>query len=198
MGLMDLLLYGPKCHLPFMAVSVSIKPMEKNDIKHENNENELTVYEVGYLLSPQISEENVQHEVAGIINTVKNHGGIEIGNEEPLLIDLAYEMVKIINHKKNKFTSAYFGWVKFEAEPAKVISIKDELDGNAQIIRFIIVKTIRENTVSVRKTLSKAAESSKKRSDDVAVSEGEAVEAEAPKEVDVAVLDKTIDELIVE
>jgi ribosomal protein S6 len=69
----------------------------------------------------------------------------------PKMISLAYSMLKVTQNVRNKFDSAYFGWVKFEINPEKVLELKKKLDVDPNFIRFLILKTIRENTIAAKR-----------------------------------------------
>ncbi len=119
----------------------------------ENNEDvRLGVYEVGYLMIPTIPEEGLGEEVVSLKDALLEKGVNFISDEYPKLIELAYEMTRSISNKKQKFSYGYFGWVKFECKTDVANAIKDYLDKNEKLIRFILIKTIRENTMSVKRS----------------------------------------------
>ncbi len=104
------------------------------------------VYELGYSIIPDVSEEEAPKEALAIKDFIKEHGGIVISEEAPKYIDLAYDMFRTENGKKEKFETAYFGGIKFEMTPSGVIEIKNVLDSNRNILRHIIFKTVKEDT----------------------------------------------------
>jgi len=153
----------------------------------ENTVKETEIYEVGYHIMPSVPEEKLPLEVSAIESAiVSKNGGIMIASEAPSKIELAYTMAKKIGATRHKCDEAYFGWFKFEMSASNVNTLKTFLDAQDNILRFILIKTTRENTIVGDKLL--AAEK----------------EALAPKEeakvekavVTEAELDKTIDELV--
>jgi len=118
---------------------------------NENVEKNSRIYEVGYLLVPTISEENVPTTYSSLKDLVVSLGGEIISDEMPKMISLAYPMLKVVQNVRNKFDSAYFGWVKFEMSPEKVLELKKKLNIDPNIIRFLILKTIRENTIAAKR-----------------------------------------------
>ena len=64
-------------------------------------------------------------------------------------IKLAYTVEKHINNKIRRADFAHFYWVKFEMSPSNVKAFEAflKLDLNEQILRYILIKTLRENTV---------------------------------------------------
>jgi len=109
------------------------------------------VYEVGYLLVPTLSEEEMPGVYSSIKDLIISLGGEMISDEMPKMIDLAYTMKKTIQNVKNRFDNAYFGWSKFFMDVEKVSELKKKLDLNPQVIRFLIVKTVKENTIAAKK-----------------------------------------------
>ncbi|MCX6757886.1 MAG: 30S ribosomal protein S6 [Candidatus Nomurabacteria bacterium] len=145
------------------------------------------VYEVGYLLSNAIEEAEVPVEYGNLKDFVASFGGVIISDEMPKKIDLAYTIEKVIKNIKHKFDSAYFGWIKFEMTPEKVLELKKKLDLDIKIVRFIIIKTVRENTLAVKKFVR----SDIKRHTPKLRAEGE----EAP-EINKEEIDKEIDAMV--
>ena len=40
------------------------------------------------------------------------------------MIQLAYSMVKVVANVRNKFNTAYFGWIKFAMDSDKILELK--------------------------------------------------------------------------
>ncbi len=125
---------------------------EKIEESVDKKEDRTGVYEVGYLMIPSIPEEGLGEEVTLLKDFFSKNGVNFISDEYPKLIELAYEMSRSILNKKQKFSYGYFGWVKFECTTNQARSIKLELDKNEKLIRFLMVKTVRENTISVKRS----------------------------------------------
>jgi len=121
-----------------------------------------SVYEVGYLMVPTIAEENVGAEVTAFKDGLGEQGVTFISDEYPKMLELAYEMSRSIANKKQKFSYGYFGWVKFECTTDQARVIKDGLDKNEKLIRYLMIKTVRESTMSSKRPYGKQ-EGSKRR-----------------------------------
>ena len=132
-------------------------------------------YEVGYLLSPAVRDENLTSALAKIQDTITAAGGTIIAEGEPEFIDLAYEMTRVIENKNIRFTQAYFGWIKFTLEPKQIVEINAVLETNIDIIRFLVLKTVEENTIIAKNPLSKIL---KKRKEEVTAVEEEVADDE--------------------
>ncbi len=164
--------------------------IEKDEIV--NDEGDLQVYEVGFHVLPNISEEEVGSVVSTIHDILKKNESSIISEGLPEMTDLSYEMVKTIETRNLRFNKAYFGWVKFEVDRSKVNDIKAKIEVLPSILRFLILKTVKENTVFTPKSPIFRKDVQK---DDVSADSHE-VQAEKVH-VSEAEIDKSIDELLV-
>ncbi len=160
------------------------------EIKQEK-EGSVAIYEASYLFLPSLAQEQVPAKVASLKEMITSAGGALISDEDPILIDLAYGMVKVISTVRHKAKTGYFGWIKFEISTEGIGKIKKALDANDDILRYLIIRTVRENTLLNGKM--KLQKEEKSRREDEAAAEGAEVEKEAaPEEID-----KSIDELVI-
>lgn len=148
--------------------------MQINGSENENDELEAKVYEIGFHIVPNISPENVKSEFEAVKKVVSNNEGSSFITEGlPVLKTLTYTISKEVKAVKSKYDEAYFAWIKFTALPNQIEEIKKELDQMDSIIRYLIISTVRENTMVAK--------------------------AEAAKESPVLEdIDKTIDELVIQ
>ena len=123
----------------------------EKEVKNDANDTQTRVYEVGYLLVPTIAGEDVPALYTGLKDLVVKLGGEMISDEMPKMINLAYTMPKVVSNVRSKFNTAYFGWVKFEMDPDKISDLKKKLDLDHNIIRFLITKTVKENTIAAKR-----------------------------------------------
>jgi len=151
------------------------------------NDSKISIYEVGYIMLPSIPEENLGGEVTSFKDSLAEMGVTFISDEYPKMMELAYEMSRSIANKKQKFSYGYFGWVKFECTTDNARIIKDYLDKNEKLVRYLMIKTVRGNTMSVKHAYGKQ-DGSKRRS----VSR---TEETAP--INEETIDKEIDALVV-
>ena len=136
---------------------------EKVAANVEEKDVQNSVYEVGYLMIPSIAEENLGEEVTIFKDSLLEKGVVFISDEYPKMLELAYEMSRSIANKNQKFLYGYFGWVKFECPTSQALVIKEMLDKNEKIIRFLLIKTVRESTMSTKRAYGKQ-DGSKRRS----------------------------------
>ncbi len=165
-----------------------VKAKEVN--KEENLDSvdsKVSIYEVGYIMVPGIAEENLGSEVTKFKDSLIELGATFISDEYPKMLELAYEMSRSINNKKQKFSYGYFGWVKFECATNSAKVIKDYLDKNETLVRYLMIKTVRENTMSTKRAYGKQ-EGPRRRT---------TVKAEDQVPINEEVIDKEIDALVV-
>lgn len=160
--------------------------MEENEVEIKNG-----IYEVGYIMVPTIAEENLGEEVTSFKDSLSKEGVVFISDEFPKMIDLAYEMLRSIENKKQKFSQGYFGWVKFECTTLQAKIIKDTLDKNEKLIRYLFIKTVRESTMAPRRPYGK--QDGSRRNNKTNNKKDEPAE-----KIDEEVIDKEIDALVVE
>ncbi|PCI21260.1 hypothetical protein COB64_00050 [Candidatus Wolfebacteria bacterium] len=178
--------------LIFNSDFVTIQRMETNETTEEIKEIEGRIYELGYLLLPTVSDEGIGAEITKLKDELSKLGGKVIADELPKILDLSYEMDKVIMNKHKKYTRAYFGWIKFEGNADITLAYKDILDQNNALLRFIIIRTVRENTLS-KKTFTKS--SSGKRAP--AATHSKKTVKEPKEEVNKVELDKKLEEIVV-
>jgi len=157
-----------------------------------------TVYEVGFHIVPTVSPENLPKEVEAIKAILGKVGAKIVSEESPKMMTLSYPMLKVVGPKRDYFEMAYFGWIKFEGEPSVAVELKKALDISEKVLRFIIVKTIRENTMHGHKFVKEGASSTRRAaSTDISAQAGKKVE-DAKPETTPEELDKSIDKLVIE
>lgn len=163
--------------------------MTNKEISIEAIPNDPKIYEVGFHIVPTVPEDGVGARVTAIRDVIEGKGGHVIADEFPRHMELTYAMTKIASNKRALYRSAYFGWIKFEVDPKDIKAIDAELKADDHILRFILVKTVRENTMAPKKALQvkRGEEAPEKPADKVedkpALSEEE--------------LDKTIEDLVI-
>jgi ribosomal protein S6 len=147
-------------------------------------------YEFAFHVLPTVAE----GEVAGVFAEIKAHiaKNAEIINEEtPERVDLVYPIVKSMEGKNRKFTSAYFGWVRFKLESDKLAELVEELSQMQEVLRHLLIKLTRAEEAHPFRF-----HENKKAVKMVEIVNDEAVIDEVPTEVesDVVVSEEALDE----
>jgi len=108
------------------------------------------------------------------------------------MLSLSYDISKSVDSKKQKFNKAYFGSIKFEVEPEKVLLIKNKIENLQNVLRFLIVKTVKENTMHTPKNPMFKKESIKEEKTVEHIEKPKVSEAEIDKSIDNLVIDQTL------
>jgi len=161
-----------------------------SDTLEKANDGSVKPYEIGYILLPTISEDNLAEELGKIIGVVESHGGKLHKSDLPKMTDLSYEVSKDIERDRHKFESAYFGFVTFEVDSSNISKIKEELEKNLSIIRFLLI-TI-PNEMLVPPVMQKKVASTQTPKEDAPAPKKE----EEKQEMSGEDMDKEIDALI--
>lgn len=117
------------------------------EINIESTKEGFKVYELGIHLLPTLSEADVQIEFSKIKSNIEKLGGEMISESTPRMFGLAYEIPKTIKAQKKWYETAYFGWVKFELDASKLAVFDKFVKELENTLRYLIVKTVRENTL---------------------------------------------------
>ncbi len=164
---------------------------------NHNEHTEPRVYELGYHLVPTLSVEQIPAASGAVRGMIERISNDIIAEELPVFIDLAYQIVKTIEHKNKRYDDAYFGFIKFEANPEGIKTLEAELKKDINVLRYLVTKTLRENTFLSKKFPSSNAKDRGTKGDTA-----DEVEEVAPVVVEKvqtsdAELDKVIDKLVI-
>lgn len=159
--------------------------MTKHDNTHQDERVEL--YEIGYLVVPTVAEEQLPGVVAELHKTLEANGAEITLEGSPVMRDLAYEIAKASVGKRERFNSAYFGFIVFKASTKTAPDLKKAFDATDKILRYILVKTD-EETANTPRALPEIFEEVKSEETPATVS--------AEPKVSEEELDKKIDTLV--
>ncbi len=119
------------------------------------NENETTVdsriYEISFIFDNKLDEETALAKSNAIKQSIATLGGSFISEEAPYMRELAYEMIRVVNNVNIRFNEGYFGWIKFELSGDKVKELEKSLKLDEELVRYLVVSTVRENTVYTKR-----------------------------------------------
>ncbi len=124
------------------------------EINNESTKEGFKVYELGIHILPTLSEADVLVEFSKIKSNIEKLEGEIISESEPRMFKLAYEIPKTIKAQKRWYETAYFGWVKFELDASKLAVFDKFVKELENTLRYIIVKTVRENTLVAKEIIA--------------------------------------------
>lgn len=87
-------------------------------------------YELTYLITPDLSEENLKNLIEKISSFISEQSGILAKSIKPIKKKLGYEIKK----KKEAFLVS----LDFSLKPKNLKSLKDKLNSENQILRYLI------------------------------------------------------------
>lgn len=136
-------------HMTDIATDVGTEGLAGLFEADEVKDREPVVYEVGYHLLPQLSEDEVSAWVKDAANFLKKLGATMVGEKLPEKIDLAYAIERRVEGKYQSVRSAHFGWVAFSLPPASIADVKKFMDMHQSVLRYLIVTTSEEEVRAV-------------------------------------------------
>ncbi|TSC69033.1 MAG: Uncharacterized protein G01um101456_376 [Parcubacteria group bacterium Gr01-1014_56] len=112
------------------------------------------LYEIGFHVVPTIEETKVGEVVETLRAEVKKAGGEIVGEQAPQKMVLSYVIERATSGKREKYSEAYFGWIKFVVEDrAGIVGLESYLQQNKTILRFLFIKTEREEAQVPRRAV---------------------------------------------
>ena len=118
---------------------------------------ERKTYEVGFLLTPSLSEESLGVELARIRDEIEKAKGAIVGEGYPALRPLSYPIAYRVGGVKQQLQQAYFGYIKFTLVPEEVLTVKAGLEKVETLVRFLIMIAGKENPAPIRRVPQMAA-----------------------------------------
>jgi ribosomal protein S6 len=104
---------------------------------------EARIYELAFHLDPELSQDQVKSAYQTVRDQIKKAGEI-ITEGEPTKIPLAYTMYLKNTSGRRDFDSAYFCWIAYEAAGPAHQDIISSITDQANVIRFIDLRTTKE------------------------------------------------------
>lgn len=145
------------------------------------------VYEISFIFDNKLDEGTALEKSNALKQSIATLGGSFISEETPYMRELAYEMIRVVNNVNVRFNEGYFGWIKFELDGEKVKDFEKAIKLDEEVVRYIVVKTVRDNTVYTKRAPVVKAESLVNNEDDVNIDttkDADVVATEAPKEAE--------------
>ena len=145
------------------------------------------VYEISFIFDNKLDEGTALEKSNALKQSIATLGGSFISEETPYMRELAYEMIRVVNNVNVRFNEGYFGWIKFELDGEKVKEFEKAIKLDEEVIRYLVVKTVRDNTVYTKRAPVVKAESLVNNEDDVNI--------DTTKEADPAIVPEITEEI---
>lgn len=114
--------------------------MPAAEVQGGASEQELASYELAYHILPTVAEGEVTAVTDELKALITTAGGTITDEEVAERFELAYEIDKYLEGKYRKFTSAYFGWVRFTLAPNALAALTESVDGHKLVLRSLLVR----------------------------------------------------------
>lgn len=148
---------------------------------------EKRVYEASFHINPVLSDDKLESKFQSVKDVIGKASGEIIAEGAPYKLGLAYPIEGEVAGQKRIFDEAYFAWVKFEGGSDTMEAVNSALKSDPEIVRFLTVKTLREETFVPRERAQSVSDDDS--SDSFADNVEETVELteEGEKELDAAI-----------
>ncbi len=97
-------------------------------------------YEFAFHVLPTVAEGEVADVFGALKALITTAGGVVTTEEAPQRFDLAYDIVKYLEGKNRKFSSAHFGWIRFTLEPAALEKLTEQIDSDKRLLRYLVIR----------------------------------------------------------
>ena len=157
------------------------------------------IYELGYHIVPTVSKDDIAQHVSAVKALIATNNGSLIAEEAPAKLQLAYTMAKGRRGTRDKYDTAYFGWVKCEIDTEALTALTEALDQKAEILRYLLIQTVRGDTRAAKKIVATKSDTPQPRVVGTPPAKPVVRKEEKPAQpVSEGELDKAIEELVVD
>ena len=105
---------------------------------------EPVAYELAFHVLPTVAEGEVESVFASLKEHITKAGGEVFDTEAPERFDLAYEIVKYLEGRNRRFSSAYFGWIRFRLDPRTLAAVTETVEGEKRLLRYLLIRLTKE------------------------------------------------------
>jgi ribosomal protein S6 len=123
-----------------MARNTKETEAKETDLEIEAGHAEPRVYELGFHLDGELSQEGAKEAYQAIKSLITSHGTL-VAEGEIEKIQLAYTISRMQPTGRRDWDTAYFGWIVYEATGEGHEAVVHAAAENSQIIRFLDLRT---------------------------------------------------------
>ena len=119
---------------------------EERDMREEESDAdhaEPRVYELGFHVDPELSQEEAKKTYQGIRDTVENVGTL-VAEGMPEKIQLAYTVSRMEHGGRRDFDGSYFCWIAYETNGEGHEKVAAAARAETRIFRFLDIRTTKE------------------------------------------------------
>ncbi len=113
------------------------------DTAIEESAGEVRVYEVGFHIDPELSQDDVKQVFKSIKDTCASVGTV-VATGAPEKIKLAYTISRMEHAGRHDFSTSSFAWIAYEASIEGHSKVLETVSSDKRIFRFIDLVTTKE------------------------------------------------------
>ncbi|HFC11079.1 MAG TPA: hypothetical protein ENJ75_02745 [Candidatus Kaiserbacteria bacterium] len=110
----------------------------------DEGRNEPHVYELGFHIDPDLSQDDVKTVYQTMKETIASVGTV-VATGKPEKIALAYTISRMEHTGRHDFSSAFFSWIAYETTAEGHKKVLEEAESEQRIFRFIDILTTKES-----------------------------------------------------
>ncbi len=126
-----------------MARNKKEAEIEHTDLELEENHAEPRVYELGFHIDGELTQEDSKKAYQAIKDVISANGTL-VAEGEAEKVQLAYTISRMEPSGRRDWDSAFFGWIVYEATGEGHDAIVRAAGANGSIIRFLDLRTTKE------------------------------------------------------
>jgi ribosomal protein S6 len=116
------------------------------------------IFEVGYHIVPTVGDDGVAAVVDRVRAAIEKASTELIKDEFPQKVTLAYQIERAAEGRREKYTEAYFGYIKFalsgeEGDGERINALENALRADRAVLRYLLVETVREDASPQRRAV---------------------------------------------
>lgn len=135
------------------------------------NQQETQVYEAAFHIDANLSDTEVKKTFDSVREAIASNGGTAFAESAPRRMDLAYTISHISEGSRRDHVSSHFAWVAYEGTTENQEAIDEALKSNAAIIRYLVLKTTKEEALYAQDRAAEKLVASEKTDDTVSEDE---------------------------
>ena len=116
-------------------------------VTHEADARDLDakVYEVSFVVPAVNGEEGAVEAFERVKSLISSLGGTQLAEGAPNRVQLASELCRLVGSKIERHTDGFFSWIQFEATPNVAPVLHDAVKKDKEILRHLIIRTVRDS-----------------------------------------------------
>ncbi|HQU07512.1 MAG: hypothetical protein B7X04_00245 [Parcubacteria group bacterium 21-54-25] len=116
---------------------------ESSDTAVDETRAEPRVYELGFHIDPELSQEDVK-KIFQKLKAVAAEAGTVVATGDPEKMPLAYTISRMEHTGRHDFSTTFFSWIAYEATGEAHDKVLETVRGEDHVFRFIDILTTKD------------------------------------------------------